>query len=723
MTQSCERCGLLHPAGTPCFSLDLPAGGAGGLEPRAVLGGRYAIIRTIHRGGMSIVYLATDRVQGRQVAIKELRLPDGATAAEVAEAEGWFSRESYLLSTLRHPLIPQFYSVFREQDRSYIVQEYVESESLEELLSRYRSVDAQVLCGWGVALCELLSYLHTLPVPVVFRDLKPANILLRGADKRLVVVDFGIARPFVAGQVGTVVGTPGYAPPEQYQGLATPQSDIYSLGATLHRLLTGHDPEAHAEAGGGFGIPPAESLNSRIPPALAAVLARALELAPAARYASAAEMGDALRTAERGPASGSYPSRARPRANRAWFGLAAVCLLVSMAVVGVLRLGPAPSGRVPVAATATLQVMASPTLYAVETALPTLAATEVVPPTPAPVLSPPPSSTVPVETVAVTSKWWARCQPIVTSLRGSLSRLAVSTHGTIWFAIGANDAIGHLDPSGRAVLCKLPVPGPANVLTFDPSGVSAGAENTVWFPNFSNESIGIATADGQLRRIVLPTPGYPSDPITDRVGNLWFAQQTYGVGVSRILRLTPLGRLTIYSIPGNGVPMRLAADRNGSIWFLRSVSALIWHLDPSGALGSFPAGTVDVDDIAADPHGGLWYISGRSAIGHIGRNGSSARYPIPEVLWGHAPDGIGVDSAGTVWFTAYWAGPDRRSHVDRMTTAGRFTSFPLPPGFTVGKPLQGADGAIWFDASSQIHGPALGRLAPNGSFHRYPLQP
>lgn len=82
-----------------------------------------------------------------------------------------------------------------------------------------------------------------------------------------------------------------------------------------------------------------------------------------------------------------------------------------------------------------------------------------------------------------------------------------------------------------------------------------------------------------------------------------------------------------------------------------------------------------------------------------------------------------MDSAGIVWFTVYWAGPDRRSYVDRMTATGRFTSFPLPLGTTTGRPMQGADGAIWFDVSSQIHGPAPGRLAPDGSFRRYPLQP
>ena len=711
MTQSCERCGLLHPTGTPCFSLDLPAGGAGGLEPRAVLGGRYAIIRTIHRGGMSIVYLATDRVQGRQVAIKELRLPDGATAAEVAEAEGWFARESYLLSTLRHPLIPQFYSVFREQDRSYIVQEYVESESLEELLSRYRSVDAQVLCGWGVALCELLSYLHTLPAPVVFRDLKPANILLRGTDKRLVVVDFGIARPFVAGQVGTVVGTPGYAPPEQYQGLATPQSDLYALGATLHRLLTGHDPEAHAEAGGGFGIPPAESLNSRIPPALAAVLARALELAPAARYASAAEMGDALRTAERGPAIGSYPSRARPRANRARFGLAAVCLLVPMAVVGVLRLGPAPSSRDP-----------APTTGAI------LGTTEAASPTIAPFATPSPSRrampNLPPTTVVTTATWWGTCLPVHSPLTGGLSPLKVSIRGDIWFAIGANDVLGHLDRHGRPVLCKLPVvkPSTTSSVAFQPSSVSPGPDGSVWFTDASDDSIGIVGADGRLRHIALPIPGYPSDSVADRTGNLWFAQAPFGTGMSRILRLTRQGRLTMYPIAGDGgAPIRLTADTDGSIWFLRGASGLIWNLDPSGTLSTFPIGIDYISNIAADPRSGIWYLSTEFAIGHLDADGTTLNYPGADPASGYVQDGLGADRAGAVWLSAGAARPDSRSLMVRITPDGSLTNFPLPLGSTLGKPVQGADGAMWFDAGTKS--PALGRLAPDGSFRRYPLQP
>ena len=304
MSMPCQQCGLLHPAGTPCFTLTLPAqGGAAGLQPGTVLAGRYAILRTIHRGGMSVVYLAEDRVQGRQVALKELRLPEegGADQPGYAEAEAWFARESYLLSTLSHPLIPEFYSVFREGGHSYIAQEYVQGENLQELIARRGPIEERQVAAWGRALCGLLSYLHGShlggPLPVVFRDLKPANILVCRSGAELTVVDFGIAKPYRpvphGASPGTVLGTPGYAAPEQYQGFATPQSDIYALGATLHRLLTGHNPETEDP----FRLPPVQALRPDVRAATAALIDRALSLSPNDRFGSALAMREALRAA------------------------------------------------------------------------------------------------------------------------------------------------------------------------------------------------------------------------------------------------------------------------------------------------------------------------------------------------------------------------------------------------------------------------------------------
>jgi serine/threonine protein kinase len=298
MHDPCPRCGLFHPSAVPCLALSQPTNATPrDLQPDTLLAKRYRIARQIHRGGMSVIYLADDtKMQGRQVALKELRLPDGASDEETREAESWFARESALLSVLRHPLIPTFYSVFREDGRSYIAQEYVPGHNLEDVVNRQGPVELGVAMAWALALCQLLEYLHRLPEPVIFRDLKPANILQRAMwnapERRLAVVDFGIARAFERNTIGTVIGTPGYAPPEQYQGLATPQSDIYALGATLHRLLTGYNPEQGTQ----FTFPPVQSLNPKVPAALADVVARATKLNPADRFQSAGEMRSALLT-------------------------------------------------------------------------------------------------------------------------------------------------------------------------------------------------------------------------------------------------------------------------------------------------------------------------------------------------------------------------------------------------------------------------------------------
>jgi serine/threonine protein kinase/plastocyanin len=299
MTTSCARCGLFHPASMPCSTQNLLA-----IEDNRCLvadtlvAGRYLVVRTIHHGGMSVVYLARDTVmRDRLVVLKELRLPPSSTSAERREAEAWFAREAYILSSLRNPLIPEFFSSFSESGGNYIVQEYVAGENLNDVVAKRGPMDEQIVVEWALSLCGLLTYLHGLSEPVLFRDLKPANILLcdggvntEGNAAPLKVVDFGIARHYQPGTVGTVIGTPGYAPPEQYQGLATPESDIYALGATMHRLLTAYDPER----GTPFTFPAVRSLNPLVSEDVAAVVERAVRLDPARRYQSATEMGDAV---------------------------------------------------------------------------------------------------------------------------------------------------------------------------------------------------------------------------------------------------------------------------------------------------------------------------------------------------------------------------------------------------------------------------------------------
>ncbi len=342
MQTTCSRCGLFHSSDVACPVAGLlGAPDASARQPGALIAGRYRVLHTIHRGGMSIVYLAEDTLQDRKVALKELRPSQDASPEEAHEAEAWFARESALLSVLDHPLIPDFYSVFREDGHSYIAQEYVPGMNLDERVAREGPVDEETVVAWGIGLCGLLDYLHTRPEPVVFRDLKPANILLRppwaNADRQLAVVDFGIARRFQHDAVGTVIGTPGYAPPEQYQGLATPQSDIYALGATLHRLLTGYDPEHPKPDTPLFTFPPVRDLNPIISAELAAIVARATALVPGDRYSSAEEFGLALRRVAARYAYG-VPTRQQPASTgrRAWALMAAV-LLVPLLLAQVAR--------------------------------------------------------------------------------------------------------------------------------------------------------------------------------------------------------------------------------------------------------------------------------------------------------------------------------------------------------------------------------------------------
>jgi hypothetical protein len=362
MTKTCSQCGLFHPQHTPCIAQTLVVVGLPDeLAPGFLLASRYRILRTVHRGGMSVIYLAEDTVLGRrQVVVKELRLPQASSEEERREAQAWFAREAYILSSLNNELIPEFFSSFTEGGTSYIVQEYVAGENLNDVVKARGPLAEDLVLDWAVSLCGLLSYLHGLDEPVLFRDLKPSNIVLcdpvpiAGQPCPLKVVDFGIARHYQPNIVGTVIGTPGYAPPEQYQGLATPQSDVYALGATLHRLLTGYDPEH----GTPFAFPPVRSLNPQVSLQLAGIVERALRLEPANRFQSASDMGEALfalaweqQCARRASYQGSQPGYAGAYATSAmrsqrafrWTALLVCLMMVAPGLLSVASAGFGPN--------------------------------------------------------------------------------------------------------------------------------------------------------------------------------------------------------------------------------------------------------------------------------------------------------------------------------------------------------------------------------------------
>src|SRR6266446_1027366 len=244
----------------------------GPLAAGTVLQRRYLIERLIGGGGMGMVYLARDqRLANRPCAIKEM-VDHFIDPQQRIEANEYFAREADTLAQLKHAAIPAISDRFDHQNRHYLVMEYVEGRNLEEeLAQRGGPLPEGLVIDIARQLCDVLAYLHGLHPPIIYRDLKPSNVMLTG-NGRVVLVDFGIARLFKAQRKGTMIGTLGFAPPEQYQGIADPRSDLYSLGATLHYVLTGRDPEKFPP----FSFPPLSSLRAGISPNLAGPIDRAL---------------------------------------------------------------------------------------------------------------------------------------------------------------------------------------------------------------------------------------------------------------------------------------------------------------------------------------------------------------------------------------------------------------------------------------------------------------
>ncbi len=262
------------------------------LSPGSLLARRYKILRQIGQGGFATVYKARDRTQrNHPVAIKQIHL-EALGLQELLDVTDTYNREVNHLSLLRHKNLPRFYSHFADAQHWYIAMEYVEGRTLEEVLqtSRRGFLSVKQTLDIGLALCDAFQYLHMQRPPIIFRDIKPANIILTRAG-RPYLIDFGIARLYRPGWKDTgPLGTPGYAAPEQYGRRAhtTPQTDIYGLGATLQTLLTGQEPLDILQ----HGISPERA--RAIPQRLQTYLARMLERKATARPRNMAEVKRAL---------------------------------------------------------------------------------------------------------------------------------------------------------------------------------------------------------------------------------------------------------------------------------------------------------------------------------------------------------------------------------------------------------------------------------------------
>jgi len=285
----CAECGTRLIAAT----MPITAGPTGTLPQQTVLQDRYVIIEKLGQGGMGAVYRAGDRrLSTVNWAIKEMSEAAITGPLERQQAHETFLHEAEMLAGLSHPNLPRVTDYFEQDGKAYLVMEFVPGETLLSYLQREGLPQLQArVFEWVRRLCDVLDYLHTQQPPIIFRDLKPANIMLT-PQGQIKLIDFGIARLFKPGQAKDTLafGTVGYSAPEQYgRGQTDARSDVYALGVLVHQLLSGYDPTATP-----FRLPPADRVNPAISPQVAAVLAAATDSDPARRHPSVVAFRDAL---------------------------------------------------------------------------------------------------------------------------------------------------------------------------------------------------------------------------------------------------------------------------------------------------------------------------------------------------------------------------------------------------------------------------------------------
>ena len=297
---------LSAPVSSPQASSSPISGGEvnGGHQRRLVSGTelsgkRYKIERPVAAGGMGAVYRAIDTRFNRPCAVKEM-LDEFQNDTERTQAVEWFGREATLLLDLNHPCIPRVRDFFVEGGRHYLVMDFIEGRTLGDVLEKEGNVvgvngaqgvpEARAR-SWGQQICSVLNYLHRQSPPIIFRDLKPSNIMVTERDE-LKLIDFGIARTFQSQRQATIIMTIGYAPPEQLHGMPEPRSDIYALGATLHRVLTHHDAANNKPSI--FSFPPIRALRPDVSVAFEQVIMKALAPNLEQRWPNAGEMEKAI---------------------------------------------------------------------------------------------------------------------------------------------------------------------------------------------------------------------------------------------------------------------------------------------------------------------------------------------------------------------------------------------------------------------------------------------
>src|ERR1700756_1510331 len=242
------------------------------IAPNTIIGGCYRVMKPLGGGGMKLVYLAEDlRLASRPCALAEM--VDSFTSPDMQkQAVAAFQREADMLAQLSNEHIPRVFDRFSEANHHFLVMEYIDGVTLEEQLRQHGGkLPPERVVEVALQVLDTLDYLHHLQPPVIYRDLKPSNIMVTG-DGQAKLIDFGIARHFQPLSNATMIGTQGYAPPEQYRGKVETRSDIYALGETTHHAISGRDPAVEAP----FSFPPLLKLCPDLDARLAGAVDQAL---------------------------------------------------------------------------------------------------------------------------------------------------------------------------------------------------------------------------------------------------------------------------------------------------------------------------------------------------------------------------------------------------------------------------------------------------------------
>lgn len=265
-----------------------------------ILNDKYEIVEQIGRGGTFDVFLANDTRLNLKWAVKVTR-SDSPASVQAAR------REAQMLKELDHPLIPKLAEVYTVEDKTVVVQEYIHGMTLERIVENYGAQSVEKVIDWTRQICNVIGYLHSLEPAHIYRDVKPANFILEPSG-RLRIIDFGIMRIYKDGQTGDTccLGTKGYAAPEQFggRGQTDPRTDIYAIGITMYRLLTGQNVCERS-----FLLNPIEKNEPGIPSGLAYIINKCTQFNPRERYNSCDELIDDLNRYNQLPPRKSFLSR------------------------------------------------------------------------------------------------------------------------------------------------------------------------------------------------------------------------------------------------------------------------------------------------------------------------------------------------------------------------------------------------------------------------------